>query len=379
MKRYHDVIDWWNVPYCSIKSINDSQFLILENFYDKELFARYFDFKSYPNIFKRYEANLLNELASTFSLNNNVNWTNNFIYKNIDKLDIQNICINSAIKFNDQFIKLFGDRLDWDRMSLNKNDSWDNNFIETFKNKLNWQNISQNTAIPWSTKFVTKYEDLLDFNLLSSNPSVDWNDSMIARYENLIDFKLLSSNPSVDWNDSLMSKYSEKLYWSELSSNNGIKFDYSLIKKFDNKLVWRAKSNYPNMTGLSGNESVIWDKNLMNDYYNKVDFDVDGIYVLGIFKNVNFPWSIKILEDRFDQIFIKNRYAWVSLASNISIWNLFKPFVNDDNIESLAFSLDLQIEINQDIEYLKDKERESQETMRYIDEVLRSRSNEEEW
>lgn len=347
LKTYSGFFDWWLVTFSSINSISDEQFVYLENFYDKRLFARCFNFRLYPSIYKRYKEIIFDKFSSEFSMNTNFRWTNDFIYENIDHLHIPNLCSNSAVRINDEFLTRLGTHIDWDSISQNENSFWNYYFIEKYKDKLNWNKISLNKAIPWSLEFIERYEHFLDFSLLCQNPAVKWDEHMITRFI-------------------------EKIDWPNLSNNRGINFDYTLIKKFESYLFWGATVENINVKrhGLSGNPCVIWNNTLLKEFYNQVVFNADGINVNGVIENPNFPWSIDILIDKYEVLFEKNKYSWVKLASNAGIWSIFKPYINDQNIKTLFLELFIESLTNKAIDKINEKERKRLETSRYVNFVL---------
>lgn len=250
--------------------------------------------------------------------NETLPWSFCLIDKFINLWEWSWLSSNKAIPWSDELISKYITKWNWARLSSNDALPWSNNLIDKYDNYWNWENLSDNPSLPWSFEFIEKYYDKWDWHILSGNEGITWSHKLIEQYENKLDINRLIFC-KIDWSYNLFLKFESKLTinWTLTThNNNNVPWLFIIETKLD-------KIGQDDWYGLSRNESLPWDVNLINKYCDKWNWK----YLSG---NQGIPWTIPLINT------YNNRWNWEALLSNNSVYEkAIAPYLTDILVEDI--------------------------------------------
>ena len=196
------------------------------------------------------------------------------------------ICIDWNVEVIDSIVEEW----DWDILSANAKVGWTSSKLKKFEKYINFKKLSKNTNVEWNLELINFYVDKWDWGELSSNTSVKWNTKMVSIFYNFIDFTKVSSNTGVIWDLDLLLKFKDQLNWKRISINPQIPWSFELLEALCDKLVWRplgcnyfhsihetrktsiSKLKVEENASLSINEGINWTLEIIEKWYDKIDF-----------------------------------------------------------------------------------------------------------
>ena len=242
-----------------------------------------------------------------FSLNENFNWTTEFIKSHTERLDFRFIVANPRLPWSFIFIEEFKDKWIW-----TENDN--GYFLFT---------ISKNPGLPWSEELIDKYYDKWDWEELSANKGIPWSITILEKYKTKLRWGSsgLSNNPSLPWSISLIEKYNDKWNWGALgiSGNEGLNWSIQLLRRY--------KDNWDHY-GLSRNNAIKWNSEMISEVKSW------GYHLISPYSSKNAPWSLEYLESNYDNLDFNKIFKYDNLWETT-----FKPFLDDKSIRTILQTL----------------------------------------
>ena len=264
------------------------------------------------------------------SKNENIDWSIEFIYANIQQLDFDYLSGNPTLPWSFDFIEDYKDYWNWGlgfglkqyfSLSINPGLPWSEELIEKYFDKWDWEQLSKNKGLPWSVEFIERYESKWEWGIggLSRNESLPWTVSLIEKFAEKWDWgnRGLSSNASLPWSISLIEKYKEKWNWgsSALSVNQGLPWSIQLLRRYRDK--WDEE-------GLSKNNGIIWSESMINEVRSW------GYSEINPYSSRNSPWNIDYIIMNYEFLDLHKIYEYPSLWQNV-----FKETLNYEKVFQL--------------------------------------------
>ena len=316
------------------------------------------------------------EFGGCLSQNRSIKWTDDFIMKYIDQLNIWGLRGNHSVPWSlslidklkenkdwewedfgkdiqitsmTELVKNFGANLDWSSLSNNRFIQWTPELIQEYSNNLDWEQLSGNESLPWTKELISKYHDNWDWNRLSLISAIPWSESLINKYYHRWDWSRLCLNKNVPWTDKLIIENANRINWFWLSKNPNVATKQDVFDKYYDHWDWE---------GLSSNENLPWGIAFIEKFKNMLDWE-------RLSENIGLPWSellIEKFEDKWDwdnlstndflpwSVELINKYEdnwnWYSLGQGVIVqmpnfWKkIFGKIVNDKLIADTVWRLE---------------------------------------
>jgi hypothetical protein len=280
--------------------------------------------------FNKYHSNKFINWSSIY-LNENINWSIEFLKKNAAIIDWEFVHQNPKISWSFKLIEGIEKYLNWAYISSYPSLHWDIEKINKYKDYLIFKNevneefdviepakknnkgqifyikgrysgcFSKSANADWNANLIYTFKDYLDWSEILSNPNINWNIDLLETFKDYFEqeklpdygnmefnsepinlsikksqFAILSLNEGHFWSEDILDFYFDVLNWRLLSGNKSIPWSNNLIRKYSNKWYWKrvhdSKKINQNETDLSTNYAIFWDKNLLEEFSEKLDF-----------------------------------------------------------------------------------------------------------
>jgi hypothetical protein len=222
--------------------------------------------------------------------------------------------ISRFFPLNEYLLEKYEDEWTWRLISMNENLPISENLLLRFSHRLNWYILSNRSDLPWSEDLIINFQEYWDWERLSENTSVPWTSLLLEMFEDKIFWrveedsyfdseydmeayypeKTICSNPHVLWDRELINKYIDKIDFTELCDNPSIKWKKKLISEFKDYIDW---------TVLCSGRNVKWSTSFLNEFNEFIDWE-------SLSGNQYFNWNDANIEKYHDRI------HWDSLALN---------------------------------------------------------------
>ena len=222
--------------------------------------------------------------------------------------------------------------------------------FDKHKNKLNWIGLSDNPYLPWSMELIEKYVDKWDWKILSNNKSLPWTIEFLEKYKDKLDWTILCVR--TDGRGSILKELWNCREWSEEWAH---KMEDLLGFNYMRKLILdvhrlEAKTNNIQTQNLTNeydsDEKAFILCQLLRDYdsyfiLKSRQWDVDYFENFrnhewawkGLSANEKVEWNIELIEKYMD------KWDLNELARNKSVYEIFKQHLSNSLIETIMTKL----------------------------------------
>ena len=131
--------------------------------------------------------------------------------------------------------------------------------------------------------------------------------------KDMVDWKIISGNENILWDKELLFAFKDKLDWEEISINSSVFRNLSLIDTFINEIQWECKTY--ELT-IAVNDGIQWDIPLIEKYKHLIDF-----YQLS--QNCSVEWSIEIFDRYKDKLYFHDILYYSGLPVTAEMFDFF--------------------------------------------------------